>query len=66
MRYLGPTQIQAMYDKLGTEKKLDVMNSAFHLKDMHPEYSKTDCIALSMGCNLCQSGSGFYEKDEEL
>lgn len=62
MKYLTPGQIEQQFDSKSESEQLDIMKKAFTLKDIHPEYSKADCIALSMDYVKCISGSGMYEK----
>lgn len=61
---LGDSQIKAMYKNLPSQEKLDVLERAFATKEAHPTKSKTDCVALIMGYELSQSGSGFYIKKQ--
>lgn len=63
MRYLGPTQIEQIFDEMNAEEQLSVYKKAFTVKEIYPEYSRTDCVADAMGYKKCISGSGFYENE---
>ena len=63
MRNLGPTQIEQIFDEMNPDDQLIVYKKAFGIKEIHPEFSRTDCVATAMGYKKCISGSGFYENE---
>lgn len=64
MRYLGTSQIEREFEDMPSDEQLSVYKKAFGIKEMYPEFTRTDCIATAMGYKKCISGSGFYENDK--
>lgn len=63
MKYLGPSQVERIFEEKTLDEKLVIYKKAFGIKEMYPEFTRIDCIASSLGYKKCISGSGFYENE---